>query len=201
MKHIFILLASVLITLNLSAQEDDFKTIFQRKSNKELSITGFGGPIMSFSLVDKSLIHMLGGGGGVMINNVFFGGYGVGLTTPVPYAGSGSNYLSFGHGGFWMGIVLAPSRPIHLSISSLAGWGSISEKDPDRPGIYYASKPVFVITPIVEIELNFSKFFKLGAGTSLNLVTGPGIDDTNYSFSDFAKPSLFLSFKFGWFNS
>jgi len=30
-------------------------------------------------------------------------------------------------------------------------------------------------------------------------VHGPGIDRTDYSLKDFTKPSVFLSFKFGWF--
>jgi len=156
---------------------------------------------MSFSAVDKEFIHLLGGGGGILINNIFFGGYGMGLTTPVPYADNNQNDLKFGHGGFWMGYILAPGRPVHLSISSMAGWGSISERDPDHSGQLISGNPVFVVTPILELELHFSRFFKLGAGTSVSLVTGPGIARTHYNFSNFAKPAFFLSFKFGWFNS
>ncbi len=164
-------------------------------------ISGFGGPIMIFSSVGDNFAHMMGGGGGIMLNNFFFGGYGLGLTTSIPYKTQSEHDLEFGHGGFWFGYILGSSRPVHLSVSALAGWGDIIEKDPDIIGLdNISSQPVFVITPVAELELNFSHFFKVGAGTSISFVNGPGIDRTTYSFRDFARPSVFLSFKFGWFH-
>jgi hypothetical protein len=45
--------------------------------------------------------------------------------------------------------------------------------------------------------MNFARYFKLGLGVNYRLVYG--LSSTPYSFSDFAKPGGFISFKFGWF--
>ncbi len=193
------MLTGLLIVSLAYTQDEEFKTIFQR-GNRPLMVSGFGGPMMQFTSVGNNFAHMMGGGGGVMINSFFFGGYGLGLTTPVPYKSEPAHDLEFGHGGFWFGFILGSNRPVHLSLSALAGWGNITERDPDIIGLdEITSQPVFVVTPIAEVELNFSRFFKVGAGTSVSFVNGPGVDRTTYSFRDFARPSMFLSFKFGWF--
>jgi len=201
MKKFAFLITGILIMSLAHAQDNEFKTIFQRNDDKPLIVSGFGGPMMAFTSIGDNFAHLMGGGGGVMLNNFFIGGYGLGLTTPIPYKNESEHNLEFGHGGFWFGFILGSNRPVHLSISSLAGWGNISESDPNIVGLdQLPSYPVFVVTPIVEVELNFSRFFKMGAGTSISFVNGPGIEQTIYSFRDFAKPSVFLSFKFGWFN-
>jgi hypothetical protein len=209
MKKLSILLIIVLIGNLLAAQDEEFKTIFDKNKDKQLRISGFGGPMMTFTAIGNNFAHMMGGGGGVIINNFFFGGYGLGMTTPITYKGyentdpgQTSYNLQFGHGGFWTGYIIGPRKPLHLSISSLIGWGDISQVD--KTDSYtigeQSAEMVFVVTPIAELEMNFSKFFKLGIGSSVSFVMGPGIDYTPYTTGDFAKPSVYLSFKFGWFN-
>ena len=72
-KWAFLSLLMVL-TVPLWSQDDDpneFKTIFQG-SGDDISISGFGGPMMSFTSIGESFAHMMGGGGGILINNFFF---------------------------------------------------------------------------------------------------------------------------------
>jgi hypothetical protein len=199
MKRLTFLILCFIVGYALHAQDDEFRTIL---GNKPLKISGFGGPMMTFTAVGNNFAHMMGGGGGVMINSFFFGGYGLGMTTPITYKGEQSYNLQFGHGGFWAGYTLGSKKPVHVSISSLAGWGDITMADKEEPDNVelQSTENIFVVTPIAELELNFSRFFKLGVGSSMSFVMGPGIDDTSYTASDFAKPSVFLSFKFGWFN-
>ena len=193
-------------TIYEKEQQDEYKTIFRRKDGR-FFVSGFGGPIMSFSTIENNFAHMMGGGGGIIINNFFLGGYGLGLTTPLDFKGFSDNSvpdssnvnLEFGHGGLWAGYIIAPRKPIHLSISAQFGWGNISSQ------LDYGLAPVsvdkvFVATPIVELELNFSHFFKVGLGSSVSYVRGPGITNTDYTVQDFMKPSFYLTFKFGWFN-
>lgn len=201
MKKFTILITGFFIMFASFAQNNEFKTIFQQDTDKPPFISGFGGPMMVFTSIDGHFAHLMGGGGGVIINNFFFGGYGLGLTTPIPYKSEPDYNLEFGHGGLMGGIILGSNRPVHLSFSSLFGWGSISESDPTIAGLdEITSYPVFVVTPLIELEFNFSRFLKVGAGSSMSFVNGLGVEQTTYSVRDFAKPSVFLSFKFGWFN-
>lgn len=189
------------------SNENEFGTVF-RRGNDKLFISGFGGPVMSFASVGDNFAHMMGGGGGVIVNNFFFGGYGVGLTTPVDYIGyedvndpDSAFSVEFGHGGLWTGFIIAPKRPFHLSLSAQFGWGAISQLKVSQYDLApVSSARVFVITPIAEIEMNFSHFLKVGIGTGMSYLRGPGIDRTAYQVRDFIKPSVFVSFKFGWFN-
>ena len=201
MKKLAIVITGILVhILPIQAQDQEFKTIFQRDPDKPVFISGFGGPMMVFTSIDGHFAHLMGGGGGVIINNFFFGGYGLGLTTSIPAKDATDYNLEYGHGGLMCGVILGSNRPVHLSVSSLFGWGNISGSDPQNLAFDLVSYPVFVVTPVVEVELNFSRFFKLGAGTSMSFVNGEGIEQTPYTVRDFAKPSVFLSFKFGWFN-
>lgn len=205
-NQIFILSLLLLLLASgvLWAQEDDFRTIFNRddKDKKDWRISGFGGPIMQFTSVQGNFAHMMGGGGAVTINDFYFGGYGLGMTTQVPYKNQEDEFhLDFGHGGLWFGYVLKPNSPVHLDFSTLMGWGAVSRtlntEDFDiEPA---SSDPVFVITPVMEVELNFSRFFRLGAGASFSYVSGAGISRTAYTWKDFGNPAFFLSFRFGYF--
>lgn len=213
MKKITLSLLIVLLGTLVMAQDEDlagdekneFKTVFQRKGEK-IFVTGFGGPVMAFTSIGKDFAHMMGGGGGILVNNFFFGGYGVGLTTPIDYLNDndgtqGTYSLEFGHGGLWTGFIVARKRPVHLSVSSQFGWGNVSQRVKTQPDLSPATQePVFVVTPIVEIELNFSQFIKVGLGASTSLVRGAGIVYTPYRSEDFLQPSVYLTFKFGYFN-
>lgn len=168
----------------------------------EVRISGLGGPFMQFTAVDGEFAHMLGGGGAILIGDFYFGGYGLGLTNQIrvnrpqiPDYREG-DHLSVSHGGFWLGYSLFGDRAIHATISTLIGWGEIGIK-----GEYYDDTvlpdPIFVMAPTLEVELNLTRYFRLGAGASFNIFTF--VDMDGYSASDFTAPGGFLSFKFGWF--
>lgn len=215
MKKITLALLLFLGSVSLFAQDDfeterssdEFKTIF-REEKGDLFISGFGGPLMYFSAIDDNFAHLMGGGGGVIVNSFFFGGYGVGLTTPIDYKEYDGvtpetiRYMvEYGHGGLWAGVILGRKRPLHLSISSQFGWGAISKRQYAVSDIEAVNtEAIFVVTPIAELEMNFSHFFKMGIGANTSIVRGNGITRTPYSSWDFLKPSVYLAFKFGFFN-
>ncbi|MBN1598431.1 MAG: hypothetical protein JW894_09060 [Bacteroidales bacterium] len=201
MKVFKILIFCAIIPLSCFSQDDDFQTIFKKKDDKRLRISGFGGPVMIFTSTGNDFAHMMGGYAAVIVGNTFFGGYGMGKTNKTPFKGNNEYNLNFGHGGLMFGAVAGYKKPVHFSFSSLIGWGSISESLslPDFESENINSYPVFVITPVIELEFNFSRYFVLGAGTSVSYVTGRGITDTDYTREDFFKPAVFMSFKFGWF--
>ncbi len=158
-----------------------------------------GGPFMQFTSVAGEFGHMMGGGGAIIVNDFFFGGYGLGLTNPIPDHVNMFNpedRLSLAHGGFWLGYVLFGERPVHLAVSSLIGWGEfgIMQRGEFYP---YIRDNIFVFTPIVEAELNITRFFRIGVGATYSLYGM--VDLEGYRSSDLSSPGGFLSFKFGWF--
>jgi hypothetical protein len=191
-----------MLPLLVTAQDEEFKTIFHKKGEK-IKISGFGAPIMTFTAIDKDFALMMGGGCAVMLNNVFIGGYGIGKTNEILYKSSegtsDQDYnLGMGHGGFWFGYVIQPKNAIHLSLSSQVGWGAVTKKLklPQDEVQNIESHSFTIITPIVEVEYNLARYFKIGTGASWSYITGT----PDYSTSKLSKPSFFLSFKFGWFD-
>lgn len=194
---------AVLLALLLAAsstafsQEKEFRTIFD---NKDLRISGMGGPFMQFTTFAGEFGHMMGGGGAVVLNNFFFGGYGMGLTNAIPdYVNQNpSDQLSLGHGGFWLGYSLFGDKSIHLCFSSLIGWGEFGIIQ-DYGAYPFVRDQIFVFSPIAEVELNLTRYFRIGAGVSYNLYAMVDQNVHGYSSSNLSSPGGFLSFKFGWF--
>lgn len=200
-KNLIVLIFATFIgILSAKSQEDDgYQTIF---GNGDLKISGFGGPCMNFTQIGNDFAHMMGGGGGIIINNFFLGAYGMGKTNDLVYKNdvTRENVMDFGHGGFWVGYTFFYNKAIHPVIHTQIGWGGITKRLKDDwnidPTLENEVDQVFVISPTAELEMNFSRFFKLGAGFNYTFVYNT---DGPYTFSDFAKPGVFVSFKFGWF--
>jgi hypothetical protein len=179
------------------SQEREYRTLVDFD---EVRISGMGGPFMQFTGIDGEFAHMMGGAGAILLNNFFFGGYGLGLTNTIPadenkYLDALSDdKLSVSHGGFWLGYSLFGDRPIHICISSLIGWGELGiMRDYEKR----LTDNFFMVAPTLEVELNLTRYFRIGAGASYNLYTL--VDLAGYDSSDFSAPGGFLSFKFGWF--
>lgn len=190
MRKIIITSFIILSVSGLKAQDSEIQTLFSGTT----SISGFGGPAMSFTTVNGEFAHMMGGGGGVLLGDFFLGGYGEGLTNEILV---NANRLDFGHGGFWTGYSFFANRPLHPTISAQIGWGGVSERNDN----YYYSDNVFVFNPAIELEMNFTRFFRLGVGVQYRIVTGvnPDMHSSNLTNSDFSGPGFLLAFKFGWF--
>ncbi len=160
-------------------------------------ISGFGGPIMSFTSLNGEFAHLMGGGGGVILNNLFIGGYGEGVTNTLTIGGTASlTDFDFGHGGFWVGYEIGHKMIIHPVISSRIGWGGITGYDEIN------SKEVkdnfFVLIPTISAEINLTRFFKINIGAeyrrTFNVNNLIGLNDNNFS-----GLGVHLNFLFGWF--
>ena len=195
MKKVTVIGIALAIATTVFAQDREYQTLVDFD---EVRVSGLGGPFMQFTTINGEFAHMMGGGGAILLNNFWIGAYGMGLTNNIP-TGNTINYnegdsFSISHGGFWLGYSLFGDRAIHVSISTLLGWGEIGIKDQWDP----IPDPIFVIVPTLELELNLTRYFRLGAGATYNIFTfvdqGP-----DFTASDFSSPGGFLSFKFGWF--
>jgi hypothetical protein len=49
------------------------------------------------------------------------------------------------------------------------------------------------------VELNLTRYFRIGAGATYNIYTLVDENQHGYTSSDLSSPGGFLSFKFGWF--
>lgn len=197
MKKSLFILAFLALHLVVFPQEREYQTIFD---NGDLRISGLGGPFMQFTSLAGEFGHMMGGGGAVMVNNFFFGGYGLGLTNAIPdYVNDNpSDRLTLGHGGFWLGYSFFGEKPVHVAFSSLIGWGEFGIMQEDN---YYpfVRDNIFIVAPTLELEVNLTRYFRIGAGASYNLYSLLDEGLHGYKSSDISAPGGFLSFKFGWF--
>jgi hypothetical protein len=188
MKKILFTFLSVVILGSVNAQENGIQTLF----GGDTRISGMGGPMMGFSSIDGEFAHMMGGGGGVLLGDLFLGGYGMGLTNSIM---AGGNKTEFGHGGFWVGYSLMGKKPFHPVVSTQMGWGTITQVDDNIE--LYPPDGIFVMNPAVELEMNFTRFFRLGIGAHYRLVSG--VNTSVLANRDFSGPGAFMTFRFGWF--
>ena len=169
MKRIFIAACCLfyLGCINVGAQH---QTLF----NEVHSISGFGGVITTFPSVNGSMMPMTGGGGGVIVNQRFYiGGYGMGSSTDFSEVTNGESYeVDFGHGGFMTGFILWPDRLVHLTLSSRLGWGSIEIANESQNGLSLSDDAVFLINPEIGMEVNVTSWFKINAALGYQLTTG-----------------------------
>jgi hypothetical protein len=193
MKSTLIMLFLLLIcAIKIHAQEDEFQTLF---GNRPLKITGFGGPFMNFTVFNKEFAYMMGGGGGILINDFMIGGYGLGLANTLLFDNSNEE-ISFGHGGFWIGYHLMSNKLVHSVIQVQLGWGSLNSKD--RSGVLINNlDKLFIVTPVIEAEMNITRFFRIGLGGSYRIAAFA--DNSIISASEMSGPGVNLAFKFGWF--
>jgi hypothetical protein len=199
MKRITVIGCILAISVVIFSQDREYQTLVDFDN---VRISGLGGPFMQFTAVDGEFAHMLGGGGALLVGDFFFGGYGLGLTNRIQarteYDYIPGDYLSVSHGGFWLGYSLFGDKAIHICISTLMGWGQVGIRRDYYEDVRYQDA-IFTVSPTLEMELNLTRYFRIGAGASYNFYTMVSPEIHGYENSDFSAPAGFLSFKFGWF--
>ncbi|HOI00383.1 MAG TPA: hypothetical protein PLE85_07555 [Bacteroidales bacterium] len=215
MRNLFYTLAAVILsTYSLYSQNnDEYRYLF---NHENIRFSGFGGPLVMFGQAEGDFGVYSGGGGALLINQRYFlGGYGMGLATAhyrFQKSVAGKSYpelrTSFGHGGFWLGYVHRPSALIHLASSLKLGWGQISLYEETYHFDHYdylAKDNVFVMTPMIEAEVNLTTWFKVNAGLGFQWTAGVGdrvyqqTQERIYQGSDYSSPVLNLGLLFGGF--
>jgi hypothetical protein len=213
MKKIYLTLGFIAAFIYTAAQDEsesyrggeEFKTIFGGKS-----VGGYGGFGVGYAIVDDKSSVEFDARGGIIIGHWFAMGIGGGaFLSPYEYNTAYSTDLSLsgGYGGFFGEIILLPKSLIHLSFPVLIGMGgaAISTKyNPDSGGdvsYYIEETSIFtVIEPSVELEFNFTKFFRMSGFLSYRFTTDLEFDNT-YEISPDALVNYTagLRFKFGKF--
>ncbi|MEL6658041.1 MAG: hypothetical protein AAFP77_16705 [Bacteroidota bacterium] len=175
---------------NLQAQHE---TLF----NQARVIGAFGGPITEFGL-GNDLNTSVGGGGAIVINSFFIGGYGLAAADfDRLYEEGDLEVLDIGHGGFWFGGTYQPHRLVHLYGSGRIGWGAINiDLDDNIP--YRDLDKIFVMTPELGVELNLTRWFRIAGTVGYRYVSGVN-EDRGLKDDDFSGMIAGITARFGWF--
>ena len=194
MRQVLILAFFCLLTIvGLQAQHE---TLF----NKARVVGGFGAPIFEWSLGNTTNTSV-GGGGGIVIENFFIGGYGLGSVDfdALIEVGEVDN-MELGHGGFWLGYTISPYKVVHLYSSARIGWGALNVDFRDG-GVRYADlDKVFVMTPELGVELNVTRWFRVAGGVGYRWVNGVA-ETPEIKSDDFNDAVASLTLRFGWFGN
>lgn len=185
--HLIIFCTLVLSTFTFGQTE----TLF----GKADSFGGFGGPMIEFSNINGTLVGDVGGGGALIINDFFFGGYGFG-NDAASVEFEGQNYdIDFGQGGLWFGYVYKQNKLVHLYSSFKVGWGSADLKiDGDKK----FGDNLLALSPELGVEFNITDWFKLGITGGYRMVSG--LEDLPVLTSDdFTGATGGITFRFGGF--
>jgi len=173
-------------------------------------VRGFGSLDIRMTEFKDDLGLVMGVHGGIILNNHFvigLGGYGLTTNFVVEESENFDQlYLYGGYGGLILGAIFSPKEVIHIYTPVLIGAGGMEVTDRNylnnfhRPpdfGTFLENSAFFVVEPGVEIEVNVTRFFKIGLGASYRLVRES--DLTKVSNSDLSGFSGGLSLKFGKF--
>ncbi len=186
-KHLY-LFAFLLVAAGGRAQE----TLFD-----DLDIIGaFGGPFVEIGSINGEVGADVGGGGALVLNGFFIGGYGQGADYPEFRFDEDDYNLRFKHGGLWLGFVPRQEKLIHFYSSARIGWGK-AEIEGDGPAA--ETDRVFVLIPEMGFEVNLTDFFKLAFTGGYRWTNGvtrlSGLDS-----ADFSSPVGTITFRFGGFS-
>ena len=201
----------------LNAQTEEMSTLFG--GDKEIRTGGYGAFEIKLSQIDGDLSGLLlGGRGGVIINNVFsIGGAGYGLVPtkkincPIPgHETEKNNFWTGGYGGLFFEYINSSNSLVHFTANTLIGWGGITyTSHSDFSNLNNIAKhPVsvtWVLEPGIGVELNVFKNFRMYLGASYRYAPGFEFkyDDINNVQNDIVPTTAFnglsvnLAFKFG----
>ncbi len=155
MKQLHFTLLFIVFSTFVIAQRD--QTIF----NTPTRIGGFGGPIFNFVNVanNNSLSVANGGGGGLIIGDVFLGGYGLGNLSFAKQINGNDRDITLRHGGLWIGVTPLQRLPAHPYFSLRAGRGEVEILGSN--GGVLSTDNFFILHPEGGVELNLFRWFRL----------------------------------------
>lgn len=146
------------------------------------SVGGFGGPMVRVTQIAGETVLVAGGGGAFLLNRRFaIGGAGVGGTTAADVIINGTaqrGEVDFGYGGLTLEVITRPSKLVHATYGVLIGGGAVSVwPDNLRPrNPTTAGDPFGAIEPQLGIELNLSRFARIGINGGYRFTFGNEIE-------------------------
>ena len=180
--------------------------------SKNNDLNAFGAADLKIGDLKGERGLLVGAYGGFIINRRYlFGVAGYGLVTNLEFEGQVPGQtetkqlnLHGGYGGIIIGATIAPRELIHVSIPIVLGAGSLEVVDKD----FFINNPAdseftvensvfFVAQHGVEVEINITKYFRLGIGMTYRYISGTELE--NVKDEDVSGTTAMISFRFGRF--
>jgi len=192
MKKIYVLLILIFFLTSIFAEE---QTLI---GNDIESIGGFGGVGTRMVFIGGKTGLMVGGQGGILINNQFLiGASGYGLVSDIDVKERYKNdfdVISFEYGGLDLEYIIKPDNAIHSVVGLMIGSGRFS-LDKNTYNYEFVDDFIWMLEPKAKIEFNMIKYFKIDVALNYRFVFDSETED--YTNSDLSGLSLELLFKFG----
>lgn len=208
-KHIIFIAGLFIFIAQARAQDYNVGESRQIKTllGSQTKIRGFGSVDLKVSQWNDETALLVGGHGGIILNNQFtigLGGYGI--TTRSKFTGLNGQeniYLGGGYGGLILGYSLFSREIFHVNFPILFGGGGVDVLE-DEDNVFsngfdniVETSGFFILEPGVELEVNIARFFRFAVGGSYRFIEGANLDNvTNGNLNDW---STHVSFKFGKF--
>ncbi len=205
------LLASITLTAMAQENQNEYRSIFNKKADQKISHGGYGAFGVGYTTIDgKDAILLNFKGAWVINHSIALGFSGTGFFNNLSKtADTNEHYLGGGYGGFYFEPILFPKSPVHLSFPVLIGAGGVATIPYNNwdthwgPYSYQDDYDVFfVFEPGVELEFNMVKFFRIAVGASYRLTNGIILNNpANLQVPTDALDgfNVYLNFKFGKF--
>jgi len=195
MKSLMIILLVVLFSYPVIAQDETL-------ISGEIESGWYVAPLLKVGQINGETGIFIGGQGGWIINHRFvLGGIGYGLINEVEVKDAQNLRLKFGCGGVLFEYIFSSDKLLHLSLQSMIGAGSVrydvKNYQDDHDNVNYNDAAFFVLEPGINLILNVSKNFRIGAGATYRYVSG--VEYESLSNSDLSGVSAQIFLKFGVF--
>lgn len=159
-------------------------------------VGAFGAPIVEMSTINGQSLSDVGGGGALIFEDFFLGGYGLGNDFANVEIGGSFYDIRFRHSGFWIGYAPSAHKVVHFYGSARIGWG---KTDLRQEREVFFSDRVFVATPEIGLELNIFSFLKIAATGGYRWVNGVENLSGSLDNDDFRSATGTIHFRIGGF--
>lgn len=211
-KRVYLIAILTVFGLTAVAQENqnEYRAIFNKKSDQKISHGGYGAFGVGYSTIDdKDALLFNFKMAWVIDHKVGIGFAGTGFFNNLDKKFNDTErYLAGGYGGLLVEPVLYSNWPVHLTFPLIMGAGGVSTLPKD----YWNWDPIntyqydydvfFFVEPGVEVELNMVKFFRLAVGASYRFTNGIIINNPDYApvpIDALDGLNFHMNFKFGKF--
>jgi hypothetical protein len=203
---LFAILAFCFVTSAMAQEKEkkEFKTLL---GNHHYSNGAYGALMINYTQINNDDILLIGARGGIIINQsitIGLAGYGLASDNEYKILGKDIVNLAGGYGGLLIEPIVGPRLPVHLAFPIIIGAGGIayisdlwSAEDDEYHNNVYDSDAFFVIEPGIEIEMNLTRFMRIGLAATYRYTSKINLPERS---EDFLRGFNFgLSMKFGKF--